>query len=97
MIKEYQVTLFCTTGQYKPVSTIVKKDSSLMIEKGKEAFVKEIRLEGIRKICIQRYWDSKDLKRYNYNQIKIREYDKEKIEKEKKERYEQIKKERGWA
>ena len=29
MIKEYQVTLVCSTGQYKPVSCIVKKDDNI--------------------------------------------------------------------
>lgn len=96
MIKEYQVTLFCTTGQYKPVSTIIKKDNNLIKTQGKEVFIKEIRLDGIKKICVQRYWTTRELKQYNYTQVKVREYDKKRIEQEKKERYEQIKKERGW-
>lgn len=97
MIREYQVTLFCTTNQYKPVSAIVKKDSSLVKQIGKEAFLREVRLEGIKKVCAQRYWTTKELKKYNYTHVKVREYVKERIEQEKRERYEQIKRERGWA
>ena len=76
MIKQYQVTLFCSTGQYKPVSTIVKKDDCLLTEKGEQVFFKEIKIDGIKKICIQRYWNSKDLKKYHYDKVKIREYKK---------------------
>lgn len=86
MVKEYQVTLFCGNGKYKPVSAIVKKDTSLITNLGREAFIKEIQLDGIRKICMQRYWNTRDLRKYNYNQVKIREYDKSKIEYEKRER-----------
>ena len=96
MIKEYQVTLFCITGKYKPVSTIVRRDNNLITEKGKDNFIKEIKVTGIQNICAKRYWTSKDLKKYNYTQVKVREYNKERIEKEKKEKYERIKKERGW-
>ena len=97
MFKEYQVTLFCTTGEYRPVSAIVKKDTSLVARVGKEKYVQDIRTEGIKKICIKRYWSGNDLKRYNYTRVKVREYDKEKIAQEQKERYEKIKVERGWA
>jgi len=94
-MKEYQVTLFCTTGQYKPVSCIVKIDECGF--PSKDALKQAIRNKGLTKICQQRYWTSADLKRYNYTRLAMREYDKEKIEREKAERYEQIKKERGWA
>ena len=96
MIKEYQVTLICETGQYKPVSTIVKADDKTAEVIGVDAFKRQIRTQGITKICQKRYWGSADLKRYHYTKVKMREYDKEKIEKENAERYEKIKRERGW-
>ena len=33
MIKEYQVTLVCASGKYKPVSCIIKKDSKEVLTK----------------------------------------------------------------
>ena len=54
MMKEYQVTLTCESGKYKPVSCIIKKDSEEMKQIGKSAFVGKIKQEGIRKICQKR-------------------------------------------
>lgn len=97
MIKEYQVTLICSTGQYKPVSAIVKADTDDLARVGKVAYTGDIRTRGIQKICQKRYWGNADLKRYGYTKVKMREYDKEKIAKENAERYEKIKRERGWV
>lgn len=94
MLKEYQITMMCTTGQYRPVSCIVKKDNAEIKTKGQEVFVKELKQQGIIKICQQRYWGGTDLKRYGYTRIKVREYDREKIAKENAERYERIKEEK---
>ena len=94
MMKEYQITLICTTGQYKPVSCIVKKDSKEVLEKGRTAFVKELQQQGIKKICQKRLWTNADLKKYGYTKVKVRQYDKEKIAKENAERYEKIKEEK---
>lgn len=96
MIKEYQVTLMCSTGKYKPVSTIVKVDTTTLATMGKEAYLKDIRYRGINAICTKRYWNAKDLQKYNYTVCKMRVYDKEKIQKENEEKYEKIKIERGW-
>jgi hypothetical protein len=97
MEKQYQVTLFCADGTYKPVSCIVTKNTELILAVGKETYMKRIKEDGIKKICYKRGWTTNDLIRFGYTKMKIREYDKEKIEQENKERYEQIKKERGWA
>jgi len=97
MMKEYQVTLLCTTNQYKPVSTIVKYNMSDYLNRTNDEHIKAIKDKGIKQICIKRNWTSKDLLKYSYLKCKIREYDKEKIDKQNKERYEQIKKERGWT
>lgn len=96
-LKEYQVTLICETGQYKPVSTIIKANTDELKKIGKVAYSGIIRSKGINKICQKRCWTNSDLKRYHYTKIKIREYDKEKIEKENAERYEKIRRERGWV
>ena len=79
---EYQVTLLCDTGKYRPVSAIVKVDAY-----DKQAIV----TKGIQKICAKRTWFKSDLIRYGYTKVKIREYDKAKIEAENKARYEAIK------
>ena len=97
MVKEYQVTLICETGQYRPVSVIVKADTDDLAKVGKVAYTGDIRKRGIIKICEKRYWGNADLKRYHYTKVKMREYDKEKIAKENAERYERIKRERGWV
>ena len=94
MLKEYQITLISTSGKYKPVSCIVKKDSKEVLEKGRDVFIKELQQQGIIKICQKRLWNNSDLKRYGYTKVKVREYDKEKIAKENAERYERIKEEK---
>ena len=94
MIKEYQVTLVCASGKYKPVSCIIKKDSKEVLTKGRDKFIKEVQQQGIIKICQKRLWSNADLKKYEYTRAKVREYDKEKIAKESAERYEKIKEEK---
>lgn len=89
MKKEYQVTLFSTTGCYRPVSTIVKCETITTVIEKKRAIN-----EGIKKIAQKRSWNNADLKKYGYTSVKIREYDKERIEKEKAERYQQLKEEK---
>ena len=92
MIVNYQVTLFCTTGQYKPVSCIVKhtqnNNSDLTTDKEEK---RKIINEGIKKICAKRYWTKQDFLNGHYGKAKIRIYDKAKIEAEDKARYEAIK------
>ena len=88
MSKQYQVTLLCNNGKYRPVSSLVTVDSPV---DSKEA-MKKIQRRGIERICIQRGWNgTKDLMRYGYTKVKIREYDKAKIEAENAARYEAIK------
>lgn len=65
-MKQYQVTLYCATGQYKPVSCIVTVAENT--EK------KDIITKGIIKICQKRLWQNTDLKKYHYTQCKIREW-----------------------
>lgn len=86
MKKQYQVTLICENGKYKPVSTIVTMEET--------ADRRAIMREGQKKIMIKRYWSMADLTRYGYTKGKIREYDKEKIERENAARYEALKEEK---
>ena len=86
MKKQYEVTLICENGKYKPVSTIVTMEET--------TDRKAIMREGQKKIMIKRYWSMADLTRYGYTKGKIREYDKEKIERENAARYEALKEEK---
>lgn len=91
MKQQYQVTLICNNGKYRPVSSLVSVDH-VVDYKDKEA-MKSIQRRGIERICIQRGWNgSKDLTKYGYTKVKIRFYDKAKIEAENTARYEAIKK-----
>lgn len=80
---DYQVTLICVTGEYKPVSAIVSVEESTART--------DIITKGTNKICQKRLWTASDLKKFHYTKVKIRVYDKEKIEAENKARYEAIK------
>ena len=77
--QQYQVTLYCTTGQYKPVSCIVtmmkKSDDENLLKNPRTK--KEIVHKGIVKICQKRYWTNKDLVKYNYTKAKVRVFKKE--------------------
>ena len=51
MKKEYQVTLFCGSGAYKPVSCIVKREQYSDLDYSTNASVKkELQKLGIQKI-----------------------------------------------
>lgn len=89
---EYQVTLFCGTKKYKPVSCIIKRETEVNLA---DAQVKRSILnDGMKKICIQRGWTAKDLTAFGYGTGKVRVYDKAKIEADAKARYEAIKEEK---
>ena len=67
-----QYTLFCTTGQYKPVSCLIGVDDIKHFNNNQAEYKKK----AIEKICIKRYWTTKDLQRYGYTKIKVRRYEK---------------------
>ena len=83
MMKQYQVTLICENGKYRPVSTIVTMEEN--------SDKREVIKTGQKKIMAQRYWTAADLIKCGYTKCKVREYDKEKIEREAAERYNAIK------
>lgn len=73
MIKKYQVTLFCSTGEYKPVACIVNHIQAVDVDLSLDKIERnKIQREGVIKICQKRLWDLKDLKKYSYTKYKIR-------------------------
>ena len=95
MKKQYQVTIMCKNGKYKPVSCIIsmeqKEDMDYTVDKEKRRLIKNL---GVAKICQQRYWTINDLRKYDYTKVLIRLYDKEKIDAENKAKYDAIKEEK---
>ena len=89
---EYQVTLYCTTKKYRPVSCIIKRENKADLDNA--SVKRELVTAGMKKICIQRGWSGEDLRAFGYITGKVREYDREKIEAENKARYEKIKEEK---
>lgn len=90
--QQYQVTLICKTGAYKPVSCIIEVEQIKGIDLTKnETMRKEIIDRGVKKICASRYWTAKDLQKYGFISAKTRLYDRLAIEKQKKENYEKLK------
>ena len=83
---KYQITLFCKTGKYKPVSCIIEKndrdDKNKLLQR------------GLTKISISRGWSKDEMKRLGYTAVKIREYDPEKIKAEADARYTALKEEK---
>lgn len=78
MLKSYQITMYCSTNQYKPISTIVKieqerEEENLLLNKEKK---QEIINKGIVRICQKKFWTMREVKRYNYTRVKAREYKK---------------------
>lgn len=67
-----QYTLFCTTGDYRPVSCLIKVTDIEHFKANPQDYQKK----AITKICHQRYWTTADLKKYNYTQMKCRKYEK---------------------
>ena len=78
MMKEYQVTMYCETNQYKPISTIVRieqeHDDNLLLDVNRK---KEIVKKGIIKICQKKYWSKREVQKYGYTKVRAREYKKE--------------------
>lgn len=77
MKKKYQVTMYCATGQYKPISTIVtieqQDDSNLLLDQEQK---KNIINKGVVAICHKKYWTTRDVKKYSYTKVRAREYEK---------------------
>lgn len=65
-----QITLFSTTGKYKPVSTLLKVESVAWYKE----HARECKEKAIRKICLQRNWTGKDLTNFGYTSLKVRNY-----------------------
>lgn len=75
MIKQYQVTLYDKQGRYKPISTIVRHEQNSNDDLTLDAIArKEIQTKGVKRICMQKYWDKSDLVKYGYTRVKARTY-----------------------
>jgi len=73
MIKKYQVTLFCTTGAYKPVACIVNHEQADDVDLSTDKAVKkDLQKKGVKKICEKRLWRLSDLANYGYTRYKVR-------------------------
>jgi len=86
---EYQVTIFCATGKYRPVSTIIRTKE--IVNLSDNAVERDLVHRGLQKICAEHGWTSADLKKTDFRTGKVRLYDKEKIMAENKARYEALK------
>ena len=72
----YQVTLYCSTEQYRPISTIVtmqqeREEDNLLLDETKK---QEIITKGIIKICQKKYWTTREMKQYHYTKVKARQH-----------------------
>lgn len=75
MFKKYQVTLYCNSNEYKPISCIVKYEQAHDIDLTFDSHIrKDIQTKGIKKICTQKSWTKEDLIKYNYTKCKARVY-----------------------
>lgn len=87
---QIQVTLSTENGKYKPITTLINVDSVKDFNTNQKEYIRKAKI----RMCVQRYWDGKDLQKYGYTKLSVRVYDKEKIAKEKEENYWKIKKEK---
>ena len=75
---KYQVTMYCVTGQYRPVSTIVtieqENDDNLLLNPKKKKVIID---KGIVRICQKRHWTSREVIQYGYIKVKARIYEKQ--------------------
>ena len=78
MKKQYQVTLYCPAGAYKPVSCIVNREQYADEDYSANKIVKkELQKMGVKKICEKRGWGLNDLVRFGYSTYKVRAYSRE--------------------
>lgn len=75
-----QITLFDSTGKYKPISTLVKVESIKWFKEHQE----EVKTQAIQQICNQRRLSGKELTKLGYTKLKIRNYDLYLLSKQKK-------------
>lgn len=63
-----QVTYFCTTGQYKPVATVIEVPSSYDFYKRKNYWLNRAKTL----IKNKRYWTEDDMRKYGYTEVKAK-------------------------
>lgn len=92
---QYQVTIKCENGKYKPVSCLVEREQEHDTDFSRFApIAKDIRSKGIQKILNKRGWATSDLMRYGYTDVYIRKYDRALIDAQNRERYAKLKAEK---
>lgn len=73
MKKKYQVTMFCSTGAYKPVACIITEEQEDNTDLSKDLTQRKALIEkGVKKICAIKYWTKNDVKKYGFTRVKIR-------------------------
>ena len=72
---KYQITMYNTTNQYKPISTIVTTDKEIDLMNKEERMV--VVNKGIVRICQKKYWTKADVQKYGYTKTKVRKYEKD--------------------
>ena len=65
---QVQITYFCTTGQYKPISTVVRVPSTYDLYKRKEYWYERAK----KNIMAKRYWTNEDMEKFGYTEVKAR-------------------------
>ena len=65
---KYQVTIYNAENKYRPISTIIDLNTD-----DKKTIINE----GVKKICVKRFWTGADLKKWGYTQAKYRKYTEE--------------------
>lgn len=63
-----QVTYFCTTNQFKPVSAIIEVPSGYDFHKRKNYWISRARAQ----IMAKRHWTDDDMEKFNYTEVKTR-------------------------
>ena len=65
-----QVTYYCTTGKYKPISTTVDVPNTHQFMLKKDYYIQRAKL----RIMAKRYWSEKNMSNYGYTEYKTRIY-----------------------
>lgn len=63
-----QVTYFCATNKFKPVSAIVEVPSSYDFYKRKQYWISRARAQ----IMAKRHWTNEDMQKFDYTKVKTR-------------------------
>lgn len=68
-----QVTYYCTSGKYKPISTIIEVPNSHQFVTKKSYWLNRAK----QRIMAKRYWTEKEMTDFDYTEVKYRIYKEE--------------------